>query len=88
MVVWHSHLSAGERLDSGESGSRRDGIAVGARSAACTRSATGLVVVDEEHEPVSAGRQSSLSAETSRFIVQKLIMLSVCWGVLLQVWSP
>ena len=53
MVVWHSHLSAGERLDAWRQlvkGEAR--IVVGARSAVFAPVQNlRLVVVDEEHEP-------------------------------------
>lgn len=53
VVVWHSHLSAGERLDAWSSitqGKAR--IVVGARSAVFAPiSNLRLMVVDEEHEP-------------------------------------
>ena len=53
VVVWHSHLSAGERLDSWRKLSQgRARIVVGARSAVFAPvQQLGLVVVDEEHEP-------------------------------------
>lgn len=53
VVVWHSHLSAGERLDAWSSITQGDAkIVVGARSAVFAPvSNLRLVVVDEEHEP-------------------------------------
>ena len=53
VLVWHSHLSAGERLDSWRKLSQgRARIVVGARSAVFAPvQQLGLVVVDEEHEP-------------------------------------
>ena len=53
VVVWHSHLSAGERLDAWSLITQGDArIVVGARSAVFAPvSNLRLVVVDEEHEP-------------------------------------
>ena len=53
VVVWHSHLSAGERLDAWSSITRGEArIVVGARSAVFAPVPNlRLVVVDEEHEP-------------------------------------
>lgn len=53
VVVWHSHLSAGERLDAWSSITQGEArIVVGARSAVFAPvSNLRLVVVDEEHEP-------------------------------------
>ena len=52
-MVWHSHLSAGERLDAWRLITQGDArIVVGARSAVFAPvSNLRLVVVDEEHEP-------------------------------------
>ncbi len=52
-VVWHSHLSDGERLDAWMAlASGKAKVVVGARSAVFAPiSNLGLVVVDEEHEP-------------------------------------
>ncbi|MCB1122397.1 MAG: primosomal protein N', partial [Verrucomicrobiae bacterium] len=52
-VVWHSHLSAGERLDAWTSlASGEAKVVVGARSALfAPMENLGLIVVDEEHEP-------------------------------------
>ncbi|MGE4550456.1 MAG: primosomal protein N', partial [Opitutales bacterium] len=52
-VVWHSHLSEGERLDAWLDAAKGDApIVVGARSAVfAPLPKLGLVVVDEEHEP-------------------------------------
>lgn len=52
-VVWHSHLSAGERFDAWFSlASGRSQVVVGPRSAVFTPVRNlGLVIVDEEHEP-------------------------------------
>jgi primosomal protein N' (replication factor Y) (superfamily II helicase) len=53
VVVWHSHLSAGERLDAWSSITRGEArIVVGARSAIFAPVPNlRLIVVDEEHEP-------------------------------------
>ncbi len=53
IVVWHSHLSAGERLDAWMAVARGTArVVVGARSAVFAPVANlRLVVVDEEHEP-------------------------------------
>jgi len=53
VVVWHSHLSAGERFDSWMAVARGEArVVVGARSAVFAPVADlRLVVVDEEHEP-------------------------------------
>lgn len=53
VVVWHSHLSAGERLDAWSSITRGEArIVVGARSAIFAPvPRLRLIVVDEEHEP-------------------------------------
>jgi len=53
VVVWHSHLSAGERLDAWRQLVKREArIVVGARSAVFAPVQNlRLVVVDEEHEP-------------------------------------
>ena len=60
VVVWHSHLSAGERLDAWRSlvkGKAR--IVVGARSAVFAPVQNlRLVVVDEEHEPAYKQEES------------------------------
>tara|TARA_B100000212_G_scaffold340218_1_gene320254 strand:+ start:7639 stop:9924 length:2286 start_codon:yes stop_codon:yes gene_type:complete len=52
-VVWHSHLSDGERLDAWMAlASGRAQVVVGARSAVFVPiNKLGLIVVDEEHEP-------------------------------------
>jgi primosomal protein N' (replication factor Y) len=52
-VVWHSHLSSGERLDAWTSlASGEAKVVVGARSALfAPLNNVGLIVVDEEHEP-------------------------------------
>lgn len=52
-VVWHSHLSAGERFDAWFSlASGRALVVVGPRSAVFTPVRNlGLIIVDEEHEP-------------------------------------
>ncbi len=52
-VVWHSHLSAGERFDAWLSlADGRSQVVVGPRSAVFTPVRNvGLVIVDEEHEP-------------------------------------
>ncbi|MFP6899568.1 MAG: primosomal protein N' [Opitutales bacterium] len=52
-VVWHSHLSEGERLDAWLDVARGNApIVVGARSAIfAPMPKLGLVIVDEEHEP-------------------------------------
>ena len=53
VVVWHSHLSAGERLDAWQAlTSGRSRIAVGARSAIFAPVQNlKLIIIDEEHEP-------------------------------------
>ena len=53
IVVWHSHLSRGERMDAWESMiSKKARIVVGARSAIFSPlSDLRLIIVDEEHEP-------------------------------------
>jgi primosomal protein N' (replication factor Y) len=53
VVVWHSHLSAGERFDSWTAVARGQArVVVGARSAVFAPVANlRLIVVDEEHEP-------------------------------------
>ena len=53
VVVWHSHLSAGERFDSWMAVARGQArVVVGARSAIFAPVANlRLIVVDEEHEP-------------------------------------
>jgi primosomal protein N' (replication factor Y) (superfamily II helicase) len=52
-VVWHSHLSSGERLDAWTSlASGEAKVVVGARSALFAPLVNvGLIIVDEEHEP-------------------------------------
>ncbi|MDA0346484.1 MAG: primosomal protein N' [Verrucomicrobia bacterium] len=52
-VVWHSHLSSGERLDAWTSLAAGEAkVVVGARSALFAPLANvGLIIVDEEHEP-------------------------------------
>tara|TARA_B100001123_G_C15339414_1_gene1034153 strand:+ start:4441 stop:6681 length:2241 start_codon:yes stop_codon:yes gene_type:complete len=52
-VVWHSHLSSGERLDAWTSlASGEARVVVGARSALfAPLDNVGLIIVDEEHEP-------------------------------------
>ncbi len=52
-VVWHSHLSSGERLDAWTSlASGEAPVVVGARSALfAPLHNLGLIIVDEEHEP-------------------------------------
>lgn len=52
-VVWHSHLSSGERLDAWTSlASGEAKVVVGARSALfAPLNNVGLIIVDEEHEP-------------------------------------
>ena len=52
MVVWHSHLSNGERLDAWRNlASGKSKIVVGARSAVfAPLSSLRLIIVDEEHE--------------------------------------
>lgn len=52
-VVWHSHLSSGERLDAWTSLASGDAkVVVGARSALfAPLDDVGLIIVDEEHEP-------------------------------------
>lgn len=52
-VVWHSHLSSGERLDAWMSlASGEAKVVVGARSALfAPMKDVGLIIVDEEHEP-------------------------------------
>jgi primosomal protein N' (replication factor Y) len=53
VVVWHSHLNAGERFDSWTAVARGEArVVVGARSAVFAPVANlSLIVVDEEHEP-------------------------------------
>ena len=52
VVVWHSHLSAGERLDAWQPCSGKSTNCSGARSAVFAPVMNlRLVVVDEEHEP-------------------------------------
>ena len=60
VVVWHSHLSAGERLDAWRQLVKGDArIVVGARSAVFAPVQNlRLVVVDEEHEPAYKQEES------------------------------
>ena len=60
VVVWHSHLSAGERFDSWMAVARGEArVVVGARSAVFAPVANlRLVVVDEEHEPAYKQEES------------------------------
>jgi len=59
-VVWHSHLSAGERLDAWLALARGEArVVVGARSALfAPMRDLGLIIVDEEHEPAYKQEES------------------------------
>ena len=82
VVVWHSHLSSGERLDAWSAvASGRARIVVGARSAVfCPLRNLKLIVVDEEHEP--AYKQEDTPRYQGRDVAVYRAMLADCACVL------
>ena len=82
VAVFHSRLSAGERLDQWDmvrSGAAR--VVVGARSALfCPLADLGLIVIDEEHE--QSYKQGSSPRYHAREVAAKLARLHGCALVL------
>lgn len=78
VVVWHSHLSAGERLDAWSAITRGEAkIVVGARSAVFAPTPNlRLIVVDEEHEP--AYKQEENPRYHGRDVAVYRAMLNEC----------
>jgi len=81
-VVWHSHLSDGERLDAWLDTARGEApIVVGARSAVFAPLPNlGLVVVDEEHEP--AYKQEEIPRYHARDVAVYRAKLTNCTCIL------
>ncbi|MBY4796838.1 primosomal protein N' [Collinsella sp. AGMB00827] len=78
VAVFHSRLSAGERLDQWDMvGEGRARVVVGARSALfCPMRNLGLIIIDEEHE--QSYKQRSSPRYHARELAAKLAQLSGC----------